>query len=173
MRMNILQIIFVLEKIHRTTWKMLLSHVHIAIYMSYGTTKRVFGSFWPDETQTDLLSYRDQRIWNFGYITRDVIGGVILSWQRTTKALIRLRACAGWSAPLLFAHGIRHIFLWPGSYIYIHIKYKAIKVTKILYIYIILVKHGFPCINICQVPRKMLKIKWQSFNYFSVIVIYW
>ena len=27
--------------------------------------------------------------------------------------LIRLRGCAGWSAPLLFAFGIRHIFAWP------------------------------------------------------------
>ena len=33
--------------------------------------------------------------------TRDII----LSRQRTTKALIRLRGCAGWSAPLLFAYG--------------------------------------------------------------------
>ena len=30
---------------------------------------------------------------------------IILSNQRTTKALIRLRGCAGWSAPLLFAYG--------------------------------------------------------------------
>ena len=30
---------------------------------------------------------------------------IILSKQRTTKALIRLRWCAGWSAPLLFAYG--------------------------------------------------------------------
>ena len=30
---------------------------------------------------------------------------IILSKQWTTKALIRLRGCAGWSAPLLFAYG--------------------------------------------------------------------
>ena len=30
---------------------------------------------------------------------------IILSKQRITKALIRLRGCAGWSAPLLFAYG--------------------------------------------------------------------
>ena len=30
----------------------------------------------------------------------------MLSRQRTTKALIRLRGCAGWSAPLLFAYDI-------------------------------------------------------------------
>ena len=32
--------------------------------------------------------------------------GIILSRQRTTKALIRLHGCAGWSAPLLSAYGI-------------------------------------------------------------------
>ena len=42
---------------------------------------------------------------------------IILSKQRTTKALIRLRGCAGWSAPLLFAYDIRHIFSWPGSFL--------------------------------------------------------
>ena len=31
--------------------------------------------------------------------------GIILSKQQTTKALIGLRGCAGWSAPLLFAYG--------------------------------------------------------------------
>ena len=41
---------------------------------------------------------------------------IILSTQQTTKALIRLRGCAGWSASLLFAYDIRHIFSWPGSY---------------------------------------------------------
>ena len=35
--------------------------------------------------------------------------------QRTTKALIRLHGCAVWSAPLLFAYDIKHIFSWPGS----------------------------------------------------------
>ena len=39
---------------------------------------------------------------------------IILSNQRTTKVLIRLCGCAGWSAPLLFAYGIRHVFAWPG-----------------------------------------------------------
>ena len=46
--------------------------------------------------------------------------GIILSRQRTTKALIRLLGCAGWSAPLLFAYGIKgfshdvaHLFSLP------------------------------------------------------------
>ena len=41
---------------------------------------------------------------------------IILSKQRTTKALIRLRECADWSAPLLFAYDRRHVFSCPGSY---------------------------------------------------------
>ena len=36
--------------------------------------------------------------------------------RRTTKALIRLRGCAGWSASLLFAYGIKQVFSWRGSY---------------------------------------------------------
>ena len=32
--------------------------------------------------------------------------GIILSRQRTTKALFSVRGCAGCSAPLLFAYGI-------------------------------------------------------------------
>ena len=39
---------------------------------------------------------------------------IILSRQRTTKALIRLRGCAGWSAPLFLAYDVRHVFSWPG-----------------------------------------------------------
>ena len=43
--------------------------------------------------------------------TRDIT----LSRQRTTKALIRLCKCAGWSVNLLYAYDIRHVFSWPGS----------------------------------------------------------
>ena len=35
---------------------------------------------------------------------------MILLKKRTTKALIRLRGCAGWSAPLLFANPRRQVF---------------------------------------------------------------
>ena len=37
--------------------------------------------------------------------------GIILSRQRTTKTLIRLRECAGWSAAFLFAYGINRCAL--------------------------------------------------------------
>ena len=39
--------------------------------------------------------------------TRDII----LSRQRTTNELIRLRGCAGWSAPLLFAYSINSFLM--------------------------------------------------------------
>ena len=35
---------------------------------------------------------------------------MILSKKRITKALIRLRGCAGWSAPVLFANSGRQVF---------------------------------------------------------------
>ena len=41
---------------------------------------------------------------------------IILSKQWTTKVLIRLRGCASWSALLLSAYDLRHVFSWPGSY---------------------------------------------------------
>ena len=56
------------------------------------------GGFRPGKTRTGLLSYRDLlESWNF---LRN-----ILPRQQTTKALIRLCKCAGWSASLLFACG--------------------------------------------------------------------
>ena len=39
-----------------------------------------------------------------------------LSKKRITKALISLRGCAGWSAPLLFANPQRQVFSRPDPY---------------------------------------------------------
>ena len=36
---------------------------------------------------------------------------IILSKQQTTKVLIRLRGCAGWSAPLLFGYDLTHFLM--------------------------------------------------------------
>ena len=53
---------------------------------------------------------------------------IILSSQRTTTVLIRLRGCTGWSAPLLFLYGIRHIFAWPGPNIFmLYLKYSFVE----------------------------------------------
>ena len=73
---------------------------------------------WPQgfrqsETQTNLLSYRDE-LENLLVAILDMI----LYNKQTLKVLIRLSGCAGWSAPLLFAnpedrfsHVEAHIFL--------------------------------------------------------------
>ena len=42
---------------------------------------------------------------------------MLLSQKRITKALIRLRRCTGWSAPLLFANPCRQVFLRRGPII--------------------------------------------------------
>ena len=44
--------------------------------------------------------------------------GIILSIRRTTNALNRLRGCAGWSASLFFAYGIKQVFPWRSSNAY-------------------------------------------------------
>ena len=41
---------------------------------------------------------------------------MILSKKRITKALIRLRGCAGWSVPVLFANPQRQVFSHRGTY---------------------------------------------------------
>ena len=42
---------------------------------------------------------------------------IILSKTRIIKALIRLRGCAGWSAPVLFANPRRQVFSRRGPYL--------------------------------------------------------
>ena len=61
---------------------------------------------------------------------------IILSKQRTTKALIRLRRCAGWSAPLLFAYDIRHIFSWPGSFVLNWFSTKSFRFLILVFVFI-------------------------------------
>ena len=41
---------------------------------------------------------------------------MLLSKKRTTKALIRLCGCAGWSAPVLFLNPRRHVFSRRGPF---------------------------------------------------------
>ena len=42
-----------------------------------------------------------------------------LSIKRTTKTLIRLGGCPGWSESSLGAHGILFVLSWGGSYVYV------------------------------------------------------
>ena len=77
--------------------------------MSHFMRKHVFGGLRPGKTQTGLQRLASLEIRNSA--------SFILSWQQTTKVLIRLRWCTSWPAPL-FAYGIRHIFSWPGSHVF-------------------------------------------------------
>ena len=45
---------------------------------------------------------------------------MVLSKTRITKALIRLRGCAGWSAPVLFANPRRQVFSRRGPILTCH-----------------------------------------------------
>ena len=54
-------------------------------------------------------------------IAKEETGVIILPRQQTTKALIRLCGCAGWSAPLLFAYGKNGVSHDVAHLIYCHI----------------------------------------------------
>ena len=51
---------------------------------------------------------------------------IILWRQRTTKVLIRLRGCAGWSASFVRIC-LKQVFSWRGSYTLIHILGKSVQ----------------------------------------------
>ena len=72
-------------------------------HMSLITRKLVFGVC--DQVRLKPACQATEARWRLE-ISDIETRGIILSRQRTTKALIRLRGCAGWSAPLLFAYCI-------------------------------------------------------------------
>ena len=55
--------------------------------------------------------------------------GIILSRQRTTMALISLRECAGWSAPLLFAYCI-NMFSYDVAHAITELKIDSEKILR-------------------------------------------
>ena len=71
-------------------------------HLSLITRKPVFGIF--DYVRLKPASAATEASWRLE-ISDIETRGIILSEQWTTKALIRLRGCAGWSAPFLFAYG--------------------------------------------------------------------
>ena len=82
--------------------------------MSHDTTKRVFGVC--DQVRLKPVCSTTEASWSLE-ISDLASLGITLSRQRTTKVLIRLRGCTGWSRPLLFAYG-RIVFSWCGSHIH-------------------------------------------------------
>ena len=71
--------------------------------MSLVTRKPVFGVF--DQGRLKPVCSATEVRWRFE-ISDIETRGIILSRKQTPKALIRLRRCAGRSAPLMFAYGI-------------------------------------------------------------------
>ena len=94
---------------YRTCW----CHTPYWMHMSLVMRKPAFGVC-DQVTLKPACSVTEAsiRLEIFVTVTRDIT----LFRQRTTKALIRLRGCAGWSVPLLFAYVIRHVFSRLGSY---------------------------------------------------------
>ena len=89
-------------------WK-LWSDYWYRLNLSLITRKIVLGGLRPGKTQT--VSEASYSLESLDLVSRDII----LSKQRMTKTLIRLRGCAGWSASLLLAYSIKQIFTWCGS----------------------------------------------------------
>ena len=83
-------------------------------YYNWATTRQNMSSGVSDQARHKPACAATEAIWSLE-ISAIESRAIILSKQRTTKAMIRLRGCAGWSAPLLFAYDIRHIFSWSGS----------------------------------------------------------
>ena len=71
--------------------------------MSLVTRKTCLRGLRPSKTQIGLCSHRSKiEAWNLVH-NRYFWFYIIVTKERTTKVLIRLRGCAGWSAPLLSA----------------------------------------------------------------------
>ena len=72
-------------------------------HLNHIMRKSVLGDFRPGKTQTGLLSYRS---WHEScFHAHSNFSNHIIKAAKT-KVQIRLRGCAGWSAPLWFAYGI-------------------------------------------------------------------
>ena len=79
------------------------TNIKYEIRMSLVTRKPVFGVF--DQVRLKPACLAAETSWRLE-ISDIETGDIILSRKRTTKVLIRLHGCAGWSAPLLFTYGI-------------------------------------------------------------------
>ena len=83
-------------------------------------TKPVFGV--PDKARLKPVSSATETSWKIE-ISPIASLHMILFIKRITKALIRLRGCAGWSAPVLFANPRRQVFSRRGPF-YLVIVYR-------------------------------------------------
>ena len=91
-----------------------VAHVFARFILQY--EESWVNNIWATTHQNVSSGVSDQARHNRPAHPQKLARDIILSTQRTTKVLIRLRWWAGWSAPLLFAYDVRHIFSWPGSF---------------------------------------------------------
>ena len=61
--------------------------------------------------------------------------------------LIRLRGCAGWSAPLLFAYGGRQVFAWCGPCNYL---YLSLFISVFLTVVLMVASNNFSVMHVSQ-----------------------
>ena len=105
-------------------WKFFCANSNVCNMIQY--FRRIYSIIWPTSRESVSSGIVEQvrfkpvcsateACWKFETLDLASIR-IILSKQRTIKVLIRLRWCAGWSAPLLFANGITHVFAWSGPY---------------------------------------------------------
>ena len=88
----------------------------IEIYLSHDMTRQNVSSGVSDLVRHKLACSATEACMNLEILVTET-RVITLSRQWTTKALIRLRGCSGWSAPLLFASDIRHVFHAPAHFI--------------------------------------------------------
>ena len=93
--------------------KMFKRHVDVHRNLGRVVTKPVFGV--PDKARLNPVSSATETSWK---IEMSPVASLhmILSIKRITKALIRLRGCAGWSAPVMFANPRRQVFSRRGPF---------------------------------------------------------
>ena len=104
-----------------SSWKEVIHGDKICLYyISLVMKNPVFGVF--DKVGLKLSSSATENSYTLEILDLASIG-IILSEQQTTKALISLHWCTGWSAPFLFAyrinrffHGVAHLYpMWSAT----------------------------------------------------------
>ena len=101
--------------------------------------------------------------------------GVVLSMQRTTNALFRLRGCAGWSAPLLFAYGINRFSHDVTQIVLRHCSEKLFVSTSVwIYILIVLRTDAFVQLLLLHLLECCYyKKRWYVIKFSGMVAMHW
>ena len=139
------------------TWNRNMIHEHESLlHLGLVATKPVFGVF--EKARLKPVSSVTQTILKFE-IPLVASLDMILSKKRITKALIRLRGCAGWSAPVLFANHRRQVSSRRGP-IYLDREYLEIL---------------FLCLHNCTVELQWILIRSFIYTYMYIdqYMVFW